>query len=55
MAPRPPTGQYRLQTAHFAAFWNIMIHHALRLFRRIPPQSLLNVKFEEYNQTPNRK
>ena len=35
--PRPPTGQYRLQTAHFAAFWNIMIQHAHRLFRRLPP------------------
>ena len=23
--PSPPADQYRLQTAHFAAFWNIMI------------------------------
>ena len=52
MAPRPPTGQYCLQTAHFAAFWNIMIHYALRLFRRILPQSLLNVKFEEVQSDP---
>lgn len=47
-----PAGQYRLQTAHFAAFWNIMIQHVHRWFRRIPPQSWRNVKFEDVQSDP---
>ena len=42
----------KLDLADFGAFWSRLVVHGTRLFNRLPPESVLNVKFEEVQDDP---
>ena len=42
----------KLKLADFGAFWSRLVVHGTRLFNRLPPESVLNVKFEDVQEDP---
>jgi len=42
----------KLELADFGAFWSGLVEHGARLVDRLPPESVLNVKFEDIQADP---
>ena len=42
----------KLELADFGTFWSALVEHGTRIFKHLPPESVLNVKFEDIQADP---